>query len=82
MKKFLAILLIAIVACSNVSVVEEEEFDLEKITGTVKEVVAWLKKNGLWDPLMNTLKTAGKVAAFAFCTRYAPANVCSLILNL
>ena len=82
MKKFLAILLIAIVACSNVSVVEEEEFDLEKITGTVNQVVAWLKKNGLWDPLMNTLKTAGKIAAFAFCTRYAPANVCSLILNL
>ena len=82
MKKFLAILLIAIVACSNVSVVEEEEFDLEKITGTVKEVVAWLKKNGLWDPLMNTLKTAGKVAAFAFCTRYADASLCQTIVDL
>ena len=82
MKKFLAILLIAIVACSDVSVIEEREFDLETITGTVNEVIAWLKEHGLWEPLMETLKTAGKVAAYAFCTRYAPASICSTILSL
>ena len=82
MKKFLAILLIAIVACSEVSVIEEEEFDLESFKGAIQNAIAWLKNHGLWDPILNLLKTAGKAAAYALCTNYVKSNVCNVINNL
>ena len=56
MKKFLAILLIAIVACTTEAAVEEEEFDFKAL---VKKAVELLKENGLWDPLVAFLKKLG-----------------------
>ena len=79
MKKFLAILLIAIIACSNVSVIEEEEFDLEK---TVQQIITELKNSGKWNEIMHLLKTVGKIAAYTLCKRYAPASACKIILSL
>ena len=92
MKKFLAILLIAIVACSTVSVVEEEEFDLEKLPDwvkkgwstllkTFKKVVQFLKDNGLWDPLVELLKDAGKVAAKGLCLKVYDEEFCDELLG-
>ena len=56
MKKFLAILLIAIVVCTNEPAVEEEVFDFKAL---VKKAVELLKENGLWDPLVALLKKLG-----------------------
>ena len=92
MKKFLAILLIAIVACSTVSVVEEEEFDLEKLPDwvkkgwstllkTFKKVVQFLKDNGLWDPLVKLLKESGKVAAKELCLKVYDEEFCDELLG-
>ena len=92
MKKFLAILLIAIVACSTVSVVEEEEFDLEKLPDWVKKgwstllktfekVVKFLKESGLWDPLVKLLKDVGKVAAKELCLKVYDEEFCEELIG-
>ena len=69
MKKFLAILLIAIVACEAV-----EEFDL-------KGVVDWLKNSGIYDAVKNYIISAGKSFAISFCSRYLPGSICSAAVN-
>ena len=92
MKKILAILLIALVACSTASVVEEEEFDLEKLPDwvkkgwstllkTFKKVVQFLKDNGLWDPLVKLLKESGKVAAKELCLKVYDEEFCDELLG-
>ena len=92
MKKFLAILLIAIVACSTVSVVEEEEFDLEKlpewikkgwstILKTFKKVVEFLKESGLWDPLVKLLKDKGLPTAKGLCLKVYDEEFCDELVG-
>ena len=82
MKKFLAILLIAMIACSNVSVVEEEEFKLEVVIQTVQGAIQFLIKIGVWDLIMNFLKTHGKKFAYNLCVKYIKAGWCKAILKL
>ena len=82
MKKFLAILLIAIVACSNVAVIEEEEFDLQGFFSKIKNAIKWLKDQGLYDTIISSLKTVGKTAAYALCQKFIKSDTCKLILNL
>ena len=83
MKKFLAILLIAIIACSVVSVVvEEEEFDLEKIKipgwlkKAVKKALDKFKKHGIDKLILDALKKEGRKAGMKLCTKYAEEEVC------
>ena len=54
MKKFLAILLIAIVACTTEPAVEEEVFDFKAL---LAKAVEFLKSTGLWEKAMNLLKS-------------------------
>ncbi len=91
MKKFLAILLIAIVSCETV-----QDLDLESIwtkirdavVDTVKSVwdtlrdavkgaVNWLKENGYFDLLKGKIIEMGKNAATAWCAQYVGAELCS-----
>ena len=92
MKKFLAILLIAIVACSTASVIEEKEIDLEKlpdwvvkgwskILETFKKVVEFLKETGLWDQIVSLLKDAGKVAAKKLCLKVYDEEFCDELIG-
>ena len=87
MKKFLAILLIAIVACEAV-----DDFDLEglwkkikkavksawdKLSGAVKKAVNWLKDKGIYDLVKDKLIKLGKAAATTFCSAYLSPAVCA-----
>ena len=94
MKKFLAILLIAIVACSTVSVVEEEEFDLEKIKlpnwlkkgwsklkEKIKKVVEFLKENKLWEPILDFVKKNAVAAAKKYCYKYLEQEFCDELVD-
>ena len=94
MKKFLIILLIAIVACSTVSTVEEEEFDLEKINlpnwikngwskikETVKKVVQFLKDTGLWASILNFVKKQAIAAANKLCNKHFENGFCVELIN-
>ena len=87
MKKFLAIFLIAIVACEAV-----EDFDLDgwwkkvkkklksvwdKLSGAVKKAVNWLKDKGIYDLVKQKLIQLGKAAAISFCSGYLSPAVCA-----
>ena len=87
MKKFLAIFLIAIVACETV-----EDLDLEglwskikkvvksawdKLSGAVKKAVNWLKDKGIYDLVKDKLVQLGKAAATTFCSAYLSPAVCA-----
>ncbi len=66
MKKFLAILLIAIVACEAV-----EEITLESLIDTI---IDQLKKWGVYDALINQ----GKKIALDFCKKYLDEGLCQM----
>ena len=69
MKKFLAILLIAIVACEAV-----EEFDLK---GWLDGIINQLKEWGVYDALISK----GKEFAINFCAKYLGQTVCEMAIN-
>ena len=54
MKKFLAILLIAIAVCKTEPAVEEEAFDFKDL---FQKAVELLKSTGLWEKAMNLLQS-------------------------
>ena len=87
MKKFLAIFLIAIVACEAV-----EDLDLEglwkkikkvvksawdKLSGAVKKAVNWLKDKGIYELVKDKLVQLGKAAATTFCSAYLSPAICA-----
>ena len=86
MKKFLVILLIAIIACEAI----EQDLDLEswlsdiwkKLTGAVKKAWNWLKGNGILDKIKTILISAGKTAAIALCSTYFTPAVCTTVIGL
>ena len=72
MKKFLAFLLIAIIACKTVKEMEDEEL----IKGVIDKIIKSLDK-AILDPILQTLKTLGEKAAEKVCCTLVP-DVCSL----
>ena len=82
--KFLAFFLVAVIACATV---EQEPLESwlgnlwEKIKNAVKKAMQWIKDNGYWDLLVNTLKTAGKAAAKALCQKAFDADTCDGIID-
>ena len=82
MKKFLVILLIAIVASSTITV-DTEDFNgfwkkvgnffkkigdvIKKLTGKLKDLYNWLKDSGVWDTVVDYAKKYGKPYAVKFC---------------
>ena len=92
MKKSLAILLIAIIACSVVSVVvEEEELDLEKnmekiiFEKALKEARKLLEKKGLLKKLKELLIKEGREEGLKFCNKHVKLpkkeKICETIVN-
>ncbi len=86
MKKFLAILLIALIVCETV----EEEIDMnslfkkiwKKIKNGFKKAWNWLKKKGILKIIWKVLKTAGKAAATALCSKFVEdASKCDTIIS-
>ncbi len=69
MKKFLAILLIAIVACEAV-----EEFNLK---GWLDGIIEQLKKWGIYDALISK----GKEFAINLCANYLDRSLCEMAVN-
>ena len=85
MKKFLAILLIAVIVCQAV----EDEIDMnswwsnlwDKIKKAVKKAWNWLKEKGILEKIKNALITAGKYAAMALCKKWFDADVCEGVIG-
>ena len=77
MRKFLAILLIAMIACSTF------EEDMNGIWDTIKKWYQKLKDMGVIDIIINLLRTYGVPAAKQACCNYIPeaCSICETILN-
>ena len=80
MKKFLAFLLIAIIACNTV-----EDMTLQNIIDYLKELyekaVQWLKDHGVYDEVVTALRTLGKEAAIALCSKWLDRSTCEAVIN-
>ena len=48
----------------------------KKLKEVVQKGIAWLKENKLWDPLVQTLKSAGQKYGNEYCEKYLPPEVC------
>ncbi len=48
-----------------------------KLGDVVKKGIAWLKQNGLWDPIVSQLKEFGGGVANGLCQKILPAEVCA-----
>ena len=68
MKKFICILLIAIIACEVV----EDDLLLKESAVSLEELVKKIKNNGLVKKLRDLLKSGGKPAAAACCCAAFP----------
>ncbi len=80
MKQFLAFLLIAIVACTTV-----EDMTLQNWIDTLKELfnkgVQWLKDHGVYDQVVQALRTLGKQAAIEVCCNWLDRTICEAVLS-
>ena len=93
MRKLLAILLIAVIACNGfVETFESLELDNEAVElglfdwlkwlwNKVKGVVNWLKEKGVWEQIKSVAKTLGKVAAKALCKKFSKSDKCGDIVD-
>ena len=92
MRKFLLVLLIAVIACNDVvETIDLDDAELnifkkiggffKKLWEKVKGVVNKLKSWGVWDAVVNAAKTVGKFAAKALCNRFDSSGKCSDIVD-
>ena len=84
MKKFLAFLLIAIVACTTVEDLTFKDFwsdIVDDIKGIIKKGIDWLKEHLCYDQLKNTLLDLGKKAAMLLCTKWLGQETCEAIIS-
>ena len=92
MKKFLLVLLIAVIACNDVVEtidLDDAELNIFKKIGNffkglwekVKGVVNKLKSWGVWDAIVKAAKTVGKLAAKALCNKYDSSGKCGDIVD-
>ena len=93
MRKLLVILLLAAIACADVTEINEEPNNLLNFIGVkIDDVefniwdqvyggIQWLKDNGYWDVLISVAKGVGKIVAINYCSVYLSSSVCSLIVE-
>ena len=93
MKKFLLVLLIAVIACNDVvDTIDLDDAEFRNIFqkigdffkglwDKVKGVVNKLKNLGVWDSIVKAAKTVGKLAAKALCNKFDSSGKCSDIVD-
>ena len=92
MKKFLFLVLLAVIACTSLEPIEQDDLDIvlgisfksmwNAVKNNVSQAIKWLKSVGLYDPLIKLIKTAGSYYANNYCTsKGVPSSVCSSIVD-
>ena len=93
MKQFLFLVLITVIVCSSVKQYDPEDLEIvlqgldfkslwNRIKSNVNKAKSWLKKVGLYDPLIDCIKKVGGYYANNYCTsKGIPESVCSSIVN-
>ena len=91
MRRLLFLVLLAIAFCS---LAEETTKDsdvvlqaadlveiLNKVKNSVRDAIQWLKDVGVYDFLINILKTYGRIAAITACSTKLPAVICTAVID-
>ena len=89
MRRLLFLVLLAMTFCTVVEKTEDpvvlQAADIVDIWNQIKnyaqQAVEWLKTMGLWDPIVNFLKTTGRQAAINWCTTKVPSVICASIVD-
>ena len=92
MKKFLFLVLLAVIACTSLEPIEEDDLDIvlgisfkdmwNSVKNNVSQAKRWLKSVGLYDPLISLIKTVGSYYATNYCiSKGVPSAVCSSIVD-
>ena len=91
MRRLLFLVLLAIAFCS---LAEETSKDSDvvlqaadlveiwnKVKNSVRDAIQWLKDVGVYDFLINILKTYGRIAAITACSTKLPAVICTAVID-
>ena len=89
MKKFLFLVLIAIICCSSIEEFKPEDFEVllkgiswEDIKNNVEKVIQWLKDQRLWEPLKKLLLKYGEISAMNLCLKALEEPTCKSIITI
>ena len=78
MKKLLFLVLFVLIL-SSITADAADEWN--KVKNVVKDAVKWLKEKGIYDKLLDLLKTAGEKAAIELCSKKLPKFLCKEIVE-
>ena len=80
MKKFLAFLLIAVIACTTV---EYQELDgiLDPIKKIIEKAIKFLQEHGIYEQVKETLIDLGKEAAIGLCAQLLDRSTCKFVID-
>ena len=53
----------------------------KKLDRQTQNGIHWLKVNGYWDPIMDVVKTVGKVAAISLCSAFLTPFICKPVIT-
>ena len=53
----------------------------KKLDRQTQNGIHWLKENGYWDPIMDVVKTVGKVAAISLCSAFLTPFICKPVIS-
>ena len=93
MRNLLFLVLIAFVVSSSVQKIDLKDLEIilksvdweglwNQVKDNANQAYEWLKRNGIWDVVMDAVKIAGPTAAGAGCQSIGiPAIVCSSIVS-
>ena len=90
MRRLLFLVLLAIAFCSLAEENKDSDVVLQaadladiwnKVKNSVKDAIQWLKDVGVYDFLVNILKTYGRIAAISACSTKLPAVICTAVID-
>ena len=62
--------------------IEKGKDILEDLKDSISQGVDLLKKKGIWDEIVKTIKTGGKLAATTLCSTYLTSVVCTPLVEI
>ena len=83
MKKFFAILIIAIIACQVVGegIKFRKKFFEDQFDYIVEDAIKWLRRNKHLDKIKELLDNGNKAEAMALCTSYFKDKICEGVMK-
>ena len=82
MRKVLVILLIAVIACSEIAEIKDTELGIKGIIDDLKQkAIKFFKKHNIYNRILSLLKESGPVAAISLCIKVTSSGLCNSYVN-